>query len=77
MMPRKTMHKGEMKRYNLVLPQTLFDEIQTMADRKGVTVLDVLRKFIKLGLIVVALEDQPDSKLIIRTGDTEKEVILI
>ena len=30
-----------------------------------------------LGLIVSALEDEPGSKLIIRTDDSEKEIILI
>lgn len=66
-----------MKRYNLVLPEELFDEIQKIADSKETTVLAVLRKFIKLGLIASELEEKPDSALIIRTGDKEQEIVLV
>lgn len=63
------------KRYSLVLPQDLFDEIQKVADSNGSTVLDVMRKFIKLGLIAIEVENDPNSELIIRTGDKEQKVI--
>jgi len=76
-MPRKSLKTGKTKRYNLTLPEGLFNEIQELADSKGTTVLAMLRKFIRLGLIVSELEDEPNSRLIIRTDDTEKEVILI
>lgn len=65
------------KRYSLVLPQEVYDEVQCVADSEGTTVLEILRKFIKLGLIAVELEKKPNSALIIRTDDSEREIILI
>jgi len=71
------MSKPKMKRYSLVLPEVLFAEIQGIADSKGTTVLEVLRTFIKLGLIASELEKQPNSALIIRSDNQDKEVVLI
>lgn len=69
--------KPKPKRYNLVLPEELFNEIQKLADEKHTTVLDVLRRFIKLGLIAARVEETPDAALIIREGTTEREIILL
>ncbi len=66
-----------LKRYNLTLPDELFKELQQVADKRHTTVVDLLRRFIKLGLIATNLEDTPDAALIIREGDTEREVILL
>lgn len=65
------------KRYNLVLPEDLFDELQAVADQEQTTVVDVIRKFIKLGLLVVQADKSPDSKIIIREGETERELIFV
>ena len=65
------------KRYHLQVPTELFDEVQKVADRKGLTVVEVIRKSLKLGLLAARLEDDPDSQLIIRRGDTEREVVLL
>lgn len=64
-------------RYNLVLELKVHDELQGIATSKGITFAELIRKYIRLGLIVSALEDESGSKLIIRTDDTEKEIILI
>jgi hypothetical protein len=71
-----TKQANDMKRYNLALPQTLFDEIQSVAEKRQTTVVEMLRRFIKLGLLVDELENSPDSAFIIREGDREKEVLL-
>ena len=66
-----------MKRYNLVLPEVLFNEVQRVADEHQTTVVDILRRFIKLGLLAAQIEETPDSALIIRQGATEKQLILV
>ncbi len=66
-----------LKRYNLVLPQDLFDEVQTVAERRHTTVVDMIRRFIKLGLIAVQVEETPDAVLLIRKDDIEQQIILI
>jgi hypothetical protein len=69
--------KNAPKRYNLALPSDLFDEVQKIADNQQTTVVEVLRKFIKLGLVVAKLENDPDAALIIREGNTERKVLLL
>jgi len=65
-----------MKRYNLVLPHSLFDQVQQVADENGTTVADVVRQFIKLGLFVnrVATLDNP---FIVKQGETEYKLIVL
>ena len=65
------------KRYTLVLPAELFDEVQSVAEARQVTVVETLRKFIRLGLLAVQAEETPGSALVIREGDTEREIILV
>lgn len=65
------------KRYNLVLPEDLFNEVQRIADDRQTTVVDILRRFIKLGLLADRIEKSPDSALIIREGEIERQIILV
>src|SRR5262245_3097912 len=65
------------KRYNLVLPEPLFREVQELADQRHVTVLELLRKFIRLGLLVAKAEESPDTVFLIRDGDTERQLVLL
>ena len=71
------MTKEKTKRYNMVLPQPLFDEIQRIADERHSTVLEVLKQFIRLGLLVSKAEKSLDAAVIIREGDRERELMLI
>jgi len=66
-----------LKRYNLVLPEPLFREVQEMADQRHVTVLELLRKFIRLGLLVAKAEESPDTVFLLRDGDTERQLVLL
>jgi hypothetical protein len=65
------------KRYNLVLPEDLYNEVRRQADEHGTTVVELIRKFIKLGLLAMDVQEDPKSALIIREGDTEREIILL
>lgn len=74
--PPKKSSTG-VKRYNLALPEEVFEEIQLIADENHTTMLEILRRFIKLGLIAYELEKNEDSALIIREGEKEREIVLI
>ncbi len=71
------LSESKVYRYNLALPKELFDELKDAADARGITVVEALRKFIKLGLIALDTQDKPGSALIIREGDTEREIMLL
>lgn len=65
----------KVKRYSLVLPQGLFDQLESVAEEHHTTVVEVLRRYIKLGLLATKIEQQEDAALIIREGDRERELI--
>jgi hypothetical protein len=71
------MPESKVYRYNLALPKELFDELKGAADDRGMTVVEMLRKFIKLGLLALDAQDKPGSALIIREGDTERQIMII
>ena len=64
------------KRYNLVLPDELFAELQRVATDRHTTVVEILRQFIKLGLLAIQLEKSDNAALLIRDGETEQRIIL-
>jgi ATP-dependent Clp protease ATP-binding subunit ClpA len=66
-----------LKRYNLVLPEDLYQQVQALAERDNTTVVEVLRRFIKLGLLATRVTEAPDSALIIREGGREREILLL
>lgn len=68
---------GGVKRYQLVLPNALYARVQEAAEERDVTVVQLLRSFIKIGLMVVEAEKGRDSALILRTNDKEKELVLV
>ena len=70
-------NESKIYRYNLALPKELFDELKSAADERGMTVVEVLRKFIKLGLLALESQDNSGSALIIREGDTERQIMII
>ena len=67
----------KVKRYNLAIPEELFNQVQEVADNQHTTVVEILRKFIKLGLLAVQVGDNPDQSLLIREGDKERQIILL
>jgi hypothetical protein len=64
------------KRYNLVISEELFDAVQQMADEKDTTVVELIRKFLRLGLVIADAEKDDLATLYIREGDQEKQIHL-
>lgn len=71
------MHKANAKRIHIVLPEKLYDEIYEISARHEIQISDILRRFIKLGLIAVKLEETEGSALILKEGDTSTEVRML
>lgn len=67
----------ETKNYALRIPMGLYNEVKQVADNHHTTVLEMLKKFIKLGLVLVAIEKKPDTMIIIREGESEREIVLM
>ena len=71
------MSTKTLKRYNLSIPEELFDEVEVIAKSHDTTVVDILRRFIKLGLLATKIQDDENSALLIREGDNERQIILL
>ena len=67
----------ELRRCNFVLPTSLYERVDAEAKRRNTTVVEMMRRFIRLGLIATELEKDPGSALIIREGDRDREIMLI
>ena len=65
------------KRYNLVVGDDLYRAVKEVADAEGVQVVDILRRFIKIGLLVSESQKEPGTSLVIRQGSKEREIVLV
>lgn len=70
-----TREAGEKKRYNLVIPTELYAELETIATKRQVKVVDVLRGYIELGLWFDTTMNKPDTSLLIKEGGKERELV--
>ncbi len=66
----------EIKRYNLALPEDLYREVEQLANREHTTVLEIIRRSVKLGLIAARTQAAGGS-LVLREGDKEREIVLL
>ena len=66
------------KRYSLVLPQELYDEIDEIAKARNSAVVEVIKQFLRLGVTLVETEKSPDTSLILRRrGEPDVELKLV
>lgn len=70
-------NKKKTKRYNLALPESLYNELGQAADERGVTIVELLRYFIKLGLLLIKLMEKENISFLVREGDKEREIIIL
>lgn len=69
------MKRNGTRRYNLVLPAELYDEVQRVAEEHHTTVLDFMRKAIKLTLLVMR-DERNGAELILRRKDGDTRILL-
>ena len=65
----------ERKRYNLVLPTEVYEKVKQIAEEEDTSVLELMKKFIKLGLLAVEVEKDEDSELILRGKEGDKKLM--
>jgi hypothetical protein len=63
-----------LKRYNLVLPAELYAEVEQLAKREHTSVLEILRRCIRLGLFVSKAKN---ATLIVSENGRERTIIFI
>jgi PIN domain nuclease of toxin-antitoxin system len=65
------------RRYNLTLPEAVYQDVEKLAQEEGVQMTDILRTFIKMGIIAHIVHKDPDKQLIIREGEEETEILMV
>lgn len=53
-------------RYTLAMPADLYNELRRIAERESVTIKDVVRQCLKVGLIAAQIDEDPSRELIMR-----------
>jgi hypothetical protein len=71
----ETSINSGVKRYNLVIPAPLFNEVQHMAEKEHTTMLELFKRCIKIGLVILRLS--PGAEVIIRQDGGETKLIWI
>jgi len=64
------------KRYNLVLPTDLYLGVKGIADTEHTSVLEAFKRIIRHGLLIHKIMQDSSSQLIIKQGESEREIIL-
>jgi hypothetical protein len=55
----------------------MFAQLEETARNRGMTVVELLKTFIKIGFLVIQVDENDNAALIIREGDKEREVVLV
>jgi hypothetical protein len=76
-LPQAPPAETGLKRFNVVLPDDLFREMQDLADRRHTSVVELMRRFCRLGLLVTRASETAGSAFILRDGDRERELLLL
>ena len=61
------------RRYTLVFPEERFAQVERLATAEHTTVVELLRRFTKLGLLASEVQRTPGAALLIRDGEGEGE----
>ena len=65
------------RRHTLVLPEELFQQVQDLANEEQTSVTDLLRRFTKLGLLMMDVQRDPDASIVIRQGGSEQRLLVL
>ncbi|MFM8321315.1 MAG: ribbon-helix-helix protein, CopG family [Chloroflexota bacterium] len=68
---------NELKRYNLVVTEEMYAQLEQVARKRHTSVVEILRRYIKLGLIVEEIDERPGAELLIREGARERQIVFL
>ena len=63
------------KRYNLLMPEDLFNRLEVLANEKQVSLAELIRTFLKIGLILVELQHDDSVSIVVRDSNRERELM--
>ena len=54
------------QRYTLTLPAEIYEELKVLADQRKTTIKDLVRQSLKLALLAMKLEDDPNAGIYLK-----------
>ena len=63
------------QRYTLTLPTEVYEELRTQSEKRSCSIKEMVRMCLKIGLVAVKLEENPDAGLFIKEKLSDKESI--
>lgn len=77
---QKSKEEG-IKRYNLALPMKLYLEVRAEAKAAHTSILEMLKRLIRIGLLLFNFSRKPNTEIIIRKetpeGTKDKEIFIL
>ncbi|HSU14935.1 hypothetical protein [Longimicrobium sp.] len=64
-------------RHNLTLQPALQRKLKEIAAKQGTSTADLLRTCVKIGLMVLEVENTPGAELIIRENGAERKILIV
>jgi len=68
---------SDSKRFNMTMPQETFDDLEEIAKSEGRPVVDVVRRFISLGLLVKEAQTRGAEILIRESGKEDRLIVIL
>lgn len=65
------------KRYNLVLPMEQYKKLEKTASDRNISVVDVIRMYLRVGEIVDRNQNNPNGGVFILEHDKYKQIIVV
>jgi hypothetical protein len=65
------------KRHNLVLSPELHRKLQTVAERQGTSVTELIKTCLKVGLLALEVDSTPGSELLIRENGVDRRILIV
>jgi hypothetical protein len=65
------------RRARVEIPEPLLRELEALAQDRGTSATELARRFVGLGLFLARAQGSPQTSLIVREGERERELVLL
>ncbi len=68
---------GKRANYHLSMPVSLHKELEAIAKGRQISIAELMRQFLRLGVVASKLQESPDSRLCVAEGDKIQQIIVL
>lgn len=67
---------NKIKRINVSFPVDMYNRVKAIADQEGISFIDVIRRFVRIGFLIDETIKN-NGKVLIRQDNTDREIIIL